>query len=42
MAHLAEPGASELLAAYSSMESPKRRRAVVSLARQLARDEPGN
>jgi transcriptional regulator with XRE-family HTH domain len=40
MAHLAEPGASELLAAYSSMESPKRRRAVVSLARQLARDEP--
>ena len=36
MSQLAEPGASELLAAYSSMDSSKRRRAVLSLARQLA------
>jgi transcriptional regulator with XRE-family HTH domain len=39
MTHLAEPGAGELLAAYSLMDSSKRRRAVLSLARQLARDE---
>jgi len=39
MTQLAEPGAGELLAAYSSMESSKRRRAVLSLARQLPRDE---
>jgi len=38
MAQLAEPGASELLIAYSSIASPKRRRALLSLARQLVRD----
>jgi len=39
MAYLAEPGASELFAAYSSLDSPKRRRAVINLARQLARSD---
>ena len=38
MAQLAEPGASELLTAYSSIESPKGRRALLSIARQLVRD----
>jgi len=38
MAQLSEPGASELLAAFSNIDSPKRRRAVLTLARQLARE----
>ena len=38
MANLAEPGANDLLEAYSRIESPKRRRAVLNLARQLAPD----
>ena len=38
MAQLAEPGASELLMAYSIIESPKRRHALLNVARQLARD----
>jgi transcriptional regulator with XRE-family HTH domain len=33
---LNEPGASELLEAYSAIDSPKHRRAILNLARQLA------
>lgn len=33
---LNEPGASELLEAYAAIESPKHRRAILNLARQLA------
>lgn len=40
IAHLTEPGASDLLEAYASIESPKRRRAILNLARQLAADQP--
>ncbi len=40
IAHLTEPGASDLLEAYASIESPKRRRAILNLARQLANDQP--
>jgi transcriptional regulator with XRE-family HTH domain len=36
VATLNEPGASELLEAYSSIQSPKHRRAILNLARQLA------
>jgi len=39
IAHLTEPGASDLLEAYASIESPKRRRAILNLARQLASDQ---
>jgi len=39
MNHLAEPGAGELLAAYATIRSLKSRRAVLALARQLARAE---
>lgn len=37
--HLALPGATDLLHAYASVESSKRRSAILSLARQLARDD---
>ena len=40
IAFLTEPGAADLLEAYSSIESPKRRRAILNLARQLANDQP--
>jgi transcriptional regulator with XRE-family HTH domain len=40
IAYLTEPGASDLLEAYASIESPKRRRAILNLARQLANDQP--
>ncbi len=33
---LNEPGAAELLEAYAAIESPKHRRAILNLARQLA------
>lgn len=36
---LAEPGASDLLKAYASIASPKRRRAVLILARELMRED---
>jgi len=36
---LTEPGAVDLLEAYASIESPKRRRAILNLARQLANDQ---
>ena len=39
VAFLTEPGASDLLEAYGSIESPKRRRAILNLARQLASDQ---
>ena len=39
VAFLTEPGASDLLEAYASIESPKRRRAILNLARQLASDQ---
>jgi transcriptional regulator with XRE-family HTH domain len=39
VAHLTQPGASDLLEAYASIESPKRRRAILNLARQLANDQ---
>lgn len=39
IAFLTEPGASDLLEAYASIESPKRRRAILNLARQLANDQ---
>ncbi|MEI9929124.1 MAG: helix-turn-helix transcriptional regulator [Rhizomicrobium sp.] len=39
IAYLTEPGASDLLEAYASIESPKRRRAILNLARQLANDQ---
>jgi transcriptional regulator with XRE-family HTH domain len=40
IAFLTEPGASDLLEAYASIDSPKRRRAILNLARQLASDQP--
>lgn len=40
IAFLTEPGASDLLEAYASIDSPKRRRAILNLARQLANDQP--
>ena len=36
VAHLNEPGAAELLEAYSGIDSPKHRRAILNLAKQLA------
>jgi len=39
VAYLTEPGASDLLEAYASIDSPKRRRAILNLARQLANDQ---
>ena len=39
IAFLTEPGASDLLEAYASIDSPKRRRAILNLARQLANDK---
>jgi hypothetical protein len=33
---LNEPGAAELLEAYSAIQSPKHRRAILNLAKQLA------
>ena len=39
IAFLTEPGASDLLEAYASIDSPKRRRAILNLARQLANDQ---
>ena len=36
---LTEPGANDLLEAYASIDSPKRRRAILNLARQLASDQ---
>jgi transcriptional regulator with XRE-family HTH domain len=36
---LTEPGATDLLEAYASIDSPKRRRAILNLARQLASDQ---
>jgi transcriptional regulator with XRE-family HTH domain len=39
VAYLAEPGASDLLEAYASIDSPKRRRAILNLARHLANDQ---
>lgn len=39
IASLAEPGASDLLEAYVSIASPKRRRAVLSLARELMHED---
>ena len=39
MAHLAEPGARDLLQAYVSLESLKERPAIVNLARQLAHNQ---
>src|SRR4029077_16377068 len=40
IAFLTEPGATDLLEAYASIDSPKRRRAILNLARQLANDQP--
>ncbi len=34
--HLNEPGAAELVEAYSAIQSPKQRRALLSLTKQLA------
>ena len=39
IAMLAETGAADLLEAYASIESSKRRRAILNLARQLATDQ---
>ncbi len=39
VARLNEPGAAELLEAYSAIQSPKRRRAILNLARQLGEGE---
>jgi transcriptional regulator with XRE-family HTH domain len=39
VAYLTEPGATDLLEAYASIDSPKRRRAILNLARQLANDQ---
>jgi len=36
LASLNEPGATELLDAYASIEAPKHRRAILNLAKQLA------
>jgi len=36
VARLNEPGAAELLEAYASIQSPKHRRAILNLAKQLA------
>ena len=36
VARLNEPGAAELLEAYSAIQSPKHRRAILNLAKQLA------
>jgi transcriptional regulator with XRE-family HTH domain len=38
---LSEPGASDLLEAYVAIDAPKRRRALVHFARQLAGDGDG-
>jgi transcriptional regulator with XRE-family HTH domain len=39
VAYLTEPGATDLLEAYASIDSPKRRRAILNLARQLANEQ---
>lgn len=39
IAYLNEPGAGDLLEAYGSIRPPKRRKAILNLARQLADDE---
>ena len=36
VARLNEPGAAELLEAYSAIQSPKHKRAILNLAKQLA------
>lgn len=36
LTHLNEPGATELLDAYASIQAPKHRRAILNLAKQLA------
>ena len=36
VARLTEPGATELLEAYSAIQSPKHKRAILNLAKQLA------
>ena len=36
LVHLNEPGATELLDAYASIQAPKHRRAILNLAKQLA------
>ncbi|MBU6296798.1 MAG: helix-turn-helix domain-containing protein, partial [Alphaproteobacteria bacterium] len=36
VARLNEPGAADLLEAYSAIQSPKHRRAILNLAKQLA------
>jgi transcriptional regulator with XRE-family HTH domain len=41
IARLNEPGAAELLEAYSSIKSPKHRRAILNLAKQLAEGKMG-
>jgi transcriptional regulator with XRE-family HTH domain len=39
IAYLNEPGAGDLLEAYGSIRPPKRRKAILNLARQLADDD---
>ncbi len=39
VARLNEPGAAELLETYASIQSPKHRRAILNLARQLAEEK---
>jgi len=41
-AYLSVPGASDLLEAYARVDSPKRRRAILTLARQLANESPNS
>lgn len=40
VARLNEPGMAELLEAYSAIQSPKHRRAILNLAKQLAEGKP--
>jgi len=42
MVRLNEPGAAELLEAYSAITSPRHRRAILNLARQLAQSRPAS
>ena len=41
IARLNEPGAAELLEAYAAIKSPKHRRAILNLAKQLAEGKVG-
>ena len=41
LAHLNEPGAADLLDAYASIQTPKHRRAILNLAKQLAEGKAG-